>query len=73
VLLEVPHFASLQDREREVAILQSDNGYSWFEQLTMQFRDVSEVIFKLTIFGKCLGSTDSSFLIVIINKYFHAY
>ena len=31
MLLEVPHFASLRDREREVAILRSDNGYSWYE------------------------------------------
>jgi len=31
VMLEVPHFASLRGREREVAILRSDNGYSWYE------------------------------------------
>uniref|UniRef100_A0A0B7BMM5 ZU5 domain-containing protein n=1 Tax=Arion vulgaris TaxID=1028688 RepID=A0A0B7BMM5_9EUPU len=31
VLLEVPHFASLRGKEREVVILRSDNGETWYE------------------------------------------
>lgn len=31
MLLEVPHFASIQGREREIAILRSDNGINWHE------------------------------------------
>lgn len=31
VLLEVPHFASLRGREREVNILRSDDGRTWKE------------------------------------------
>ena len=31
VLLEVPHYASLRGKEREVVILRSDNGENWYE------------------------------------------
>lgn len=31
MLLEVPHFASLRGREREVNILRSDDGRTWKE------------------------------------------
>jgi len=35
VLIEVPHFASLRGREREITVLRSDDGRSWREH-TMQ-------------------------------------
>lgn len=31
VILEVPHFASLRGREREIVILRSDDGEHWKE------------------------------------------
>ncbi|XP_060661069.1 ankyrin-3 isoform X1 [Drosophila nasuta] len=31
IILEVPHFGSLREREREIIILRSDNGESWRE------------------------------------------
>nr|XP_014098225.2 ankyrin-3 [Bactrocera oleae] len=31
VVLEIPHFGSLRDKEREIIILRSDNGDSWRE------------------------------------------
>lgn len=31
ILIEVPHFASLRDKEREICILRSDNGETWHE------------------------------------------
>ncbi|ESO11003.1 hypothetical protein HELRODRAFT_72214, partial [Helobdella robusta] len=31
ILIEVPHFASLRDKEREICILRSDNGETWYE------------------------------------------
>lgn len=31
VILEVPHFASLREKEREIIILRSDNGETWRE------------------------------------------
>lgn len=31
VIIEVPHFAALRGKEREIVILRSDNGESWKE------------------------------------------
>ncbi|CAL8070723.1 unnamed protein product [Calicophoron daubneyi] len=31
VLLEIPHFASLRGRQRELVVLRSDNGEKWYE------------------------------------------
>ncbi|CAF0819087.1 unnamed protein product [Rotaria sordida] len=31
VILEIPHFASLRNREREIVVLRSDNGEKWTE------------------------------------------
>ena len=31
VIIEVPHFAALRGREREIVILRSDNGETWRE------------------------------------------
>ncbi|KAH9512854.1 hypothetical protein Btru_036762, partial [Bulinus truncatus] len=39
VLLEVPHFASLRGKEREVVILRSDNGETWYEHPTQATED----------------------------------
>ena len=34
IVLEVPHCASIRDREREVIVLRSDNGQTWREHIT---------------------------------------
>ncbi|KHJ91359.1 ZU5 domain protein, partial [Oesophagostomum dentatum] len=45
VILEVPHFASLRDREREIVILRSDDGQHWKEhQLEATEDAVQEVL-----------------------------
>lgn len=31
VVLEIPHYASLRNREREIVILRSDSGEKWYE------------------------------------------
>ena len=31
MIIEVPHFASLRGKEREIVILRSDNGEKWSE------------------------------------------
>ena len=31
VILEIPHFASLRNYEREIVVLRSDNGEKWTE------------------------------------------
>ncbi|XP_023158971.1 ankyrin-3 isoform X2 [Ceratitis capitata] len=40
VVLEVPHFGSLRDKEREIIILRSDNGDSWREHTLYDSDDV---------------------------------
>jgi len=34
IVIEVPHCASIRDREREVIVLRSDNGQTWREHVT---------------------------------------
>lgn len=46
VILEVPHFASLRGREREIVILRSDDGQHWREHQLQATEDaVQEVYF----------------------------
>ena len=33
VIIEVPHFAALRGKEREIVVLRSDNGETWKEHL----------------------------------------
>lgn len=45
MILEIPHFASLRGREREVVILRSDDGEHWKEhQLETTEDAVQEVL-----------------------------
>jgi len=45
VIIEVPHFASLRGREREIVILRSDNGEIWREHTLEATEDaVQEVL-----------------------------
>lgn len=40
VILEVPHFAALRGKEREIVILRSDNGETWREHTVDSSEDV---------------------------------
>ena len=45
VIIEVPHFASLRGKEREIIILRSDNGETWREHtLEASEKAVEEVL-----------------------------
>jgi ankyrin len=45
VIIEVPHFASLRNKEREIVILRSDNGETWKEHTLEATEDaVQEVL-----------------------------
>ena len=45
VIIEVPHFASLRGKEREIVILRSDNGETWKEHTLEATEDaVQEVL-----------------------------
>ncbi|XP_050671700.1 ankyrin-2-like [Leptidea sinapis] len=49
VILEVPHYASLRGKEREIVILRSDNGTSWREHNTDVTDDVVQDILNETL------------------------
>lgn len=47
VILEVPHFGSMRDKEREIIILRSDNGESWNEHMLYdKDESVTEVLLE---------------------------
>lgn len=56
VVLEVPHFASLRGREREVMILRSNNGETWREHTVEATDEKIQEILNGTIDGE--GGTD---------------
>lgn len=41
VIIEVSHFASLQDGKREVIVVRSDNGQKWFEHTASAMDDAT--------------------------------
>lgn len=49
VVLEIPHFGSLRDKEREIIILRSDNGDSWREHTLFESDDVMLDVLHQTI------------------------
>ena len=51
-MLEVPHFASLRGREREIMILRSNNGETWREHTMDATDDVVQDILNGTIDGE---------------------
>ena len=52
VVLEVPHFASLRGREREIMILRSNNGETWREHTMDATDDQVQDILNGTIDGE---------------------
>lgn len=46
VIIEVPHFASLRGKEREIVILRSDNGETWKEHSLEATEDAVQVPIK---------------------------
>lgn len=49
MILEVPHYASLRGKEREIVILRSDNGSSWREHNADATDDVVQDILHETL------------------------
>jgi ankyrin len=52
VLIEVPHFASLQDNEREVCVMRSDNGIHWTEQGLSSSEEAAQRVLQTRFEGK---------------------
>ena len=78
VIIEVPHFASLRGKEREIVILRSDNGENWKEHtLEATEEAVQEVLqdsfdeggnhLTVSIFSVFLASVQKSKLIKTLS------
>ena len=58
IIIEVPHFASLRGKEREIQLLRSDNGEHWYEHPLV----ASEDVVQQTISMSFEGQWDESFV-----------
>jgi hypothetical protein len=54
VLIEVPHFASLQDNEREVCVMRSDNGIHWTEQGLSSSEEAAQRVLQHFVGEHCI-------------------
>lgn len=52
VIIEVPHFASLRGKEREIIVLRSDNGETWREHFSDTPADVVKDLLKNSFEGE---------------------
>ncbi|XP_039442105.1 ankyrin-3 isoform X4 [Culex pipiens pallens] len=55
VILEVPHFASLREKEREIIILRSDNGETWREHTLYDSEEAIHDVLNETFKGDTLN------------------
>ncbi|XP_055948778.1 ankyrin-1-like isoform X13 [Argiope bruennichi] len=58
VIIEVPHFASLRGREREITILRSDNGETWREHSLEASDDAVHDVFNESFEGEELTAIE---------------
>jgi ankyrin len=58
VLLEVPHFASLRGKEREVTVLRSDDGHTWREHPIVTTEDAVQRCLSGNFEGEELESAE---------------
>ncbi|CAJ0931051.1 unnamed protein product, partial [Mesorhabditis belari] len=58
VILEVPHFASLRDREREIVILRSDDGQHWKEHQLEATEDAVQEVLNESFAAEELSALD---------------
>lgn len=55
VIIEVPHFASLRDKEREIIILRSDNGETWREHTLYDSEEAIQDVLNESFKGEALN------------------
>lgn len=51
VIIEVPHFAALRNKEREIVILRSDNGEAWKEHTLEATEDAVQDVLQESFDG----------------------
>ncbi|KAA0191076.1 hypothetical protein HAZT_HAZT008632 [Hyalella azteca] len=59
VILEVPHFASLRGKEREIVILRSDNGETWREHTLEATEDAVQEVLNESFDGEGEANNES--------------
>ncbi|XP_077536105.1 uncharacterized protein LOC144148417 isoform X5 [Haemaphysalis longicornis] len=58
VILEVPHFASLRGKEREISILRSDNGETWKEHTLEASEEAVQEVLNESFEGEELSALE---------------
>ncbi|UYV83170.1 ANK2 [Cordylochernes scorpioides] len=58
VIIEVPHFASLRGREREITVLRSDNGENWREHSLEASDDAVQEVLNESFEGEELSALE---------------
>lgn len=63
--MEVPHFAALRGKEREIVILRSDNGETWREHTVEASEDVVHDVLNESFEaeGKYIKTFNNNFII----------
>lgn len=76
VIIEVPHFAALRGKEREIVILRSDNGETWREHVLDASEDIVQDVLNDSFeaegkeFLTSFHHSDSNSLLVYLRKFF---
>jgi ankyrin len=60
IIIEIPHFASLRGKEREILLLRSDNGEKWYEHPIQSTDTALEEALGCPIESSILNSNDST-------------
>lgn len=71
VIIEVPHFASLRGKEREIVILRSDNGETWREHTLEASEEAVQDVLNESFEGE--GTTISSSFLNLAFVYHKSY
>ena len=68
VIIEVPHFAALRGKEREIIVLRSDNGETWREHTLEATEEAVQEVLNESFDGE--GSSLSLSLAPQVVSYF---
>lgn len=67
MIIEVPHFASLRGKEREIVILRSDNGETWREHTLEATEEAVQEVLNESFDG------EGRHLLLLLNTYEDCY
>lgn len=67
VIIEVPHFASLRGKQREIIVLRSDNGETWKEHTLEENEEAIQDVLNHSFDGE---GKINQFLLTFFNLFF---